>query len=112
MAQRTRSVSLARTKNAISASTRHFSLSDDVSGFQTPWKAAYPDRQPLGYWSVFQGRCQKISREPSGLIDEETAKGVWLSILIEYESYERMGMWIPEAVLEEHRQVARALGWY
>ena len=46
------------------------------------------------------------------LVDAETAKRVWLSVLQDYEEYERMGMWVPEEILEEHRQVAIALGWY
>ena len=45
------------------------------------------------------------------MIDEKTAREIWLSILHEYESYLRMGMWLPDDVLEEHRKVAESLGW-
>ena len=114
MAQIIHSVSLeGRSKNADSTTTRCFSPGDDgTSGFPSPWRAAFPNNRPLGYWNVFQERCERISSDSGGVIDNETAKGVWLSILLEYENYERMGMWIPGEILEEHRQVARALGWY
>ena len=39
------------------------------------------------------------------------SKEVWLSILKDYEDYEKLGMWIPSEALEEHRKVAKALGW-
>ena len=45
-------------------------------------------------------------------MDEETARKVWISILKDYEDSQRMGMWLPEEELEEHREVAIALGWY
>jgi hypothetical protein len=84
---------------------------DFESGLASPWMAAFPDRCPLGFWETFQRRCEKIVPGEM-LVNETTARRVWLSILWEYEDYERMGMWIPEAVLEDHKRVARALGWY
>ena len=75
----------------------------------TPWEAAFPSDRPLGYWQAFVRRCSKLSKD--GLIDENIAKNVWLSILKDYEDYEKLGMWIPDEALEEHRKVAQALGW-
>ena len=93
--------------------TNYFSYNaDEACGFPSPWKAAFPDSRPLGYYEAFGNRCAKVSPDADGLVDEETAKRVWLSILREYEDYQRMGMWLPEEILEEHRRVAMALGWY
>ena len=75
----------------------------------TPWEAAFPSDRPLGYWEVFVKRSSKLTTD--GLIEENVAKEVWLSILNDYEDYEKHGMWIPSEVLEEHRKVAKALGW-
>ena len=86
-------------------------LPDELHGALSPWKTAFPDRQPMGYWDVFSKRCAKIAENSNGVISEETAKDVWLSILGEYEAYLQMGMWLPEGILEEHRIVAKSLGW-
>lgn len=86
-------------------------LSDELNGALSPWKTAFPDRQPLGYWEVFSNRCSKIAANSNGLVDEETAKEVWLSILREYETYLQMGMWLPEEILDQHKMVAESLGW-
>ena len=92
---------------------KFFSYKDDTPNtFPSPWKAAFPKDGPLGYWQVFAKRCSNISHDAGGLVDEETAKMVWMGILSEYEDYEKMGMWLPHQVMEEHRQVASALGWY
>jgi len=53
----------------------------------------------------------KGTSNSNGLADEETAKGVWLSILSEYDSYAKMEIWLPENILDEHRMVAKSLGW-
>lgn len=91
---------------------RSFSfISDELGSALTPWEVAFPDRQPLGYWVIFSKRCEKIATNSEGLVDEETAKQVWLSILQEYEDYQKMGMWLPAETLEEHRMVAESLGW-
>ena len=91
---------------------RYFAYNDTLSnGFPSPWKAAFPESRPMGYWEAFAKRCATDSLSTGGLVDAKTARRVWLSILGEYEDYERMGMWIPEQIMEEHRQVAVALGW-
>jgi hypothetical protein len=93
--------------------TKYFAYNaDEERGFPSPWKAAFPKSRPLGYWEAFGRRCARVSHGVDGLIDEETARIVWLSILRDYEDYERMGMWIPRELLDEHRQVAISLGWY
>ncbi|MDG6994373.1 MAG: hypothetical protein JRN52_00500 [Nitrososphaerota archaeon] len=76
---------------------------------KTPWAAAFPHSPPLGYWQAFGRRCAQIGQD--GFVDEETARRVWLSILKDYEEYTKLGMWIPDDALEEHRKVAQALGW-
>jgi hypothetical protein len=86
-------------------------FSDDLGVAMTPWKAAFPDREPQGYCEVFSKRCVKINQNSNGLVDEETAKRVWLSILREYDEYVQMGMWLPGEILEQHRTVAETLGW-
>lgn len=84
---------------------------DQTGNILTPWKAAFPDKKSLGYSELFSKRCAKIADSSTGLVDEITAKQVWLSILDECESYQRKGMWLPSQVLDEHRMVAKALGW-
>ncbi|MGH2639328.1 MAG: hypothetical protein ACRDF4_08630 [Rhabdochlamydiaceae bacterium] len=114
MAQTTERTSIpGESKPAGSSSgTRYFSYdADEAGGFPSPWRAAFPESDPVGYWESFGKRCAMVSSGAGGVVDEETARRVWLSILREYEDYERMGMWIPSEVLEEHRQVAIALGW-
>ena len=95
-----------------SPKTKYFSYdSDDNRGFPSPWKAAFPASGPLGYWDAFSRRCRKLADNPDHVVDQQVAKKVWLSILLEYEEYERMGMWVPEEILNQHRRVAVALGW-
>ena len=87
-----------------------FSYIDDyLDGHASPWKAAFPDRAVTGYSEAFRKRCSSASS--GGLVDGDTARRIWLEILREYESYEKMGMWIPDEILEEHREIARGLGW-
>ena len=78
----------------------------------TPWKAAFPDGSKRGYWDIFAKHCSCISDDPNGIVDEETARRVWTEILSGYEDYMKMGMWLPERVMDEHLQIAIALGWY
>src|SRR5271157_5079647 len=68
---------------------RQFAISDEASlksnsSINTPWKIAFPNLREAGYYSVFVNRCQKLSSD--GLLDEETAKEDWLSILRDYEN--------------------------
>ncbi len=93
--------------------SRYFSFGDvNSSNHPSPWKAAFPYNRPQGYWEAFVRRCAKLSGKAQGLVDEETARKVWLEILRDYEEYVRMGMWLPDGILDEHRQVAVALGWF
>ncbi|MDG7000701.1 MAG: hypothetical protein JRN15_16525 [Nitrososphaerota archaeon] len=90
------------------ASRREFSYL--IGGLRaTPWEAAFSSSDPLGYWQAFARRCSKLGRD--GVVEEQVAREVWLSILRDYEDYEKLGMWIPEDALLEHRSVAQALGW-
>ena len=93
--------------------TRYFSFVDSLAtDAPAPWRVAFPRSKPLGYYKAFARRCSKITGSTNGKVDEETARKVWISILKDYEDSQRMGMWLPEDELEEHRKVAIALGWY
>ena len=83
---------------------------DGVSDY-LPWKAVFPDGKPRGYWELFLARCAKASCESRGFVSEKMAKQIWLMILSEYEEYQRMGMWIPAEIVEEHRAIALTLNW-
>lgn len=102
-----------RTQSERISEIKFFSYKEyKLDDFPTPWKAAFPNSEALGYWEVFCKRCSNISGSSNGVVDEQTAKNVWMGILSEYEAYQRMGMWLPDQVMDEHRQVAAALGWY
>jgi hypothetical protein len=99
-------------RNPPNSKTKKFAYrSDYANGVASPWKAAFPSSPPLGYWEAFGRKCEKLEPEDA-VVNETIARRVWLSVLWDYEDYMRMGLWIPEAILEDHRKVARALGWY
>ena len=93
--------------------TRCFSFADNLNtDWPAPWRVAFPGSKPLGYYRAFERRCLKLTNGTVGVVDEETARKIWISILKEYEDFQRMGMWLPEEELEDHKKVAIALGWY
>ena len=86
-------------------------LQDYFDEFPPPWKAAFPEKPRMGYTTSFSRECSRLHSSAIGFVDEGVAKSVWLSILEDYLSYSKLGMWIPEQPLSEHEEVAKALGW-
>jgi hypothetical protein len=84
---------------------------DYHEGLASPWKRAFPDSSKLGCTDAFMRRCEKFATNGEGLVSKEVARSVWMEILQDYETSVKMGLWIPDGLLEEHRRVARALGW-
>lgn len=101
-----------KQESQLSRGMRYFSLTDEDTKAPTPWHAAFPNSGPLGYYQAYEKKCSKVTNDPQGVVDEDTARKVWISILKDYEDYKRMGMWLPDKELDEHRLVAIALGWY
>jgi len=84
---------------------------DYYEGSASPWKKAFPQSSRLGCTDAFRRRCEKFAINGEGIVSKEVAKYVWLEILQDYEISVKMGLWIPDELLEEHKSVARALGW-